>query len=220
MVTANFAGRLSLLGNFIGAIGQGIQIDGGADLSIVGGVVSIPQIAAHDAIFLNSSCPTSISGTYLSAPTSETETWSCIHLGSSQNVRVNIVGVVFGSGNFGVKVDSGCTAAINVTGCMYLGGIGNSDSGSNSLRQYNDNVGPLGGPNPAGLLTAPTLVNNTTFTNATGFNAYVYINGGTVTEVAVNGSSTGSTQGAFRLAASETIKVSFSGATTWQWWGE
>jgi len=212
VTTPNFAGQLAMLGNFIGAIAQGVQINGGSDLSISGGLIG----SSHDALLLDSSCPVSISGVQFNAANDS----ACIHLGASQNVRVNVVGAVFRGGGFGVQVDAGCTAAVNVNGCIY-NGIGNSDAGSSSLRQYNDNTGPTGGPNPAGLLSAPTLVNNSVYTNSTGYDIYAYISGGTVTAVAINGSVTGAIQGGvFRVATSETIKVTFTGPTSWVWWGE
>lgn len=71
--------------------------------------------------------------------------------------------------------------------------------------------------------TAPTIttpaVPNTTVaaTNTTGYDVTVYVTGGTITEIDVNGTNTGLTAGTFRVANGGTIKLTYTGSPTWVW---
>lgn len=77
------------------------------------------------------------------------------------------------------------------------------------------------GYNPTGAQTAPTVpASGTALTNPFPFDCTVYVNGGTVTEVAVGGTSTGATGGAFRVAAGQSITLTYSAAPTWTWFGD
>jgi hypothetical protein len=213
VTSSNFAGRLSMLGNFVGSLTSGVQILGGKSCSIVGGTMS--RIGS-DALFLNSDCTVTLCGVFL-----QTNSGACLHLGSSQRGSVSVSGVSFSGGLLikGVLIDNGCSAAIDVTGCSIASGMGPplTDGGTNSARRYAKNVGL----NPHGNATPTTFPNTGQgVPNSTGFDVYVYISGGTVDSVAVNGVLTGRTRGAFRVAVSETITISYSVQPTWLWWAE
>lgn len=77
------------------------------------------------------------------------------------------------------------------------------------------------GYNPTGAQTAPTVpASGTALTNPFPFDCTVYVNGGTVTGVAIGGTSTGATSGAFRVAAGQSITLTYSAAPTWTWFGD
>jgi hypothetical protein len=71
----------------------------------------------------------------------------------------------------------------------------------------------------AGLYTAPAVPASTaTATNSSGSAVLVMVQGGTVTVVAVNGVTVGTTQGLFLVPAGETIAITYSVAPTWRWY--
>ena len=77
------------------------------------------------------------------------------------------------------------------------------------------------GFNPVGLLSGPSVgTSGVAVTNPWGVPATVYVTGGTVTDVAINGNATGLTSGAFRLGPGQSITLTYSSAPTWTWIGE
>ena len=78
------------------------------------------------------------------------------------------------------------------------------------------------GYNPVGHAVAQPVVPSTTVaaTNTTNVDCTVFVNGGTVTVVAIGGSTTGQVAGAFRVPAGQTITLTYSIAPTWQWFGD
>lgn len=87
-----------------------------------------------------------------------------------------------------------------------------------SSAQVKNNVGY----NPLGYLAAQPAVpaSATAYTNTNGVDCTVYIAGGTVTVIAVGGTATGAIAGAFRVAAGQTITLTYSVAPTWTWFGD
>ena len=74
------------------------------------------------------------------------------------------------------------------------------------------------GYNPVGHITSPGIPATTVaYTNNFGSSAMVYVTGGTVTAVAIGGTATGFTSGAFRVPANQTITLTYSVAPTWTW---
>lgn len=74
--------------------------------------------------------------------------------------------------------------------------------------------------NPAGQVTAPTVpASASAYTNILGVDCNVYISGGTVSDIAIGGDSTGLTSGWFPVPAGQTITLTYTGAPTWTWWG-
>lgn len=57
------------------------------------------------------------------------------------------------------------------------------------------------------------------YTNASGSDCYVVVSGGTVSDIAVSGSSTGKTSGTFLVPDGETITLTYTVAPTWKWYG-
>ena len=78
------------------------------------------------------------------------------------------------------------------------------------------------GYNPVGHgVTQPSVPASTTAqTNSTGVDCTVFVTGGTVSAIAIGGTSTGLTSGAFRVPAGQTITLTYSSAPTWQWFGD
>lgn len=74
------------------------------------------------------------------------------------------------------------------------------------------------GYNPVGHIASPTVPATTVaYTNNFGSSAMVYLVGGTVTAVAIGGTNTGSTSGAFRIPAGQSITLTYSSVPTWTW---
>jgi len=77
------------------------------------------------------------------------------------------------------------------------------------------------GFNPVGLLSGPAVAaTGVSVTNPWGVPATIYVSGGTVTGIAINGNSTGLTAGMFRLGPNQSITLTYSSAPTWVWIGE
>ncbi len=77
------------------------------------------------------------------------------------------------------------------------------------------------GYNPTGPQTAPTMpASGTALTNPFPFDCTVYIAGGTVTAIEVDGATTGLTSGSFFITAGSSITLTYSVApTTFEWIG-
>ena len=104
-----------------------------------------------------------------------------------------------------------------------LHGVGVYTIATGSGGDIGRNVSISGNPgyNPVGPLTAPGVPATTVaYTNPFGVACAVFITGGTVTAVAIGGTSTGLTSGMFRVPAGQTIKLTYSSAPTWTWFGD
>ena len=76
------------------------------------------------------------------------------------------------------------------------------------------------GFNPVGPLFAyPVPSSATPFTNPWGVPVTVYVNGGTVSAIAINSTPTGATSGPVQLGPGQTITLTYSVAPTWTWFG-
>lgn len=79
-----------------------------------------------------------------------------------------------------------------------------------------DNIGY----NPVGLLTAPSVpASGSALTNPFCVAVRVFISGGTVSAIAINGTNTGLTSGSFLLMPGDTITLTYTAAPTWVWFG-
>lgn len=77
------------------------------------------------------------------------------------------------------------------------------------------------GYNPVGALPVPAIpASGTAVTNTFGVDATVYVAGGTVTAIDVAGTATGMTSGPVRVAAGQSITLTYSAAPTWTWFGD
>lgn len=90
--------------------------------------------------------------------------------------------------------------------------------GTGTGHRFSNNIGY----NPVGHLTAQPAMPATTvaYTNTSNVDCTVYISGGTVNAIAIGGTATSLTSGMFRVAAGQTITLTYSAAPTWQWFGE
>ncbi|HSX06510.1 MAG TPA: glycosyl hydrolase family 28-related protein [Candidatus Saccharimonadia bacterium] len=76
------------------------------------------------------------------------------------------------------------------------------------------------GFNPVGLLSGPSVgTSGVAVTNPWGVPASVYVSGGTVSAIAINGSNTGLTSGMFAIGPNQTITLTYSVAPSWTWIG-
>ena len=77
------------------------------------------------------------------------------------------------------------------------------------------------GFNPVGLLSGPSVgVSGIATTNPWGVPATIYVTGGTVSSIAINGNVTGLTDGMFHLGPGQSITLTYSSAPTWTWIGD
>lgn len=90
---------------------------------------------------------------------------------------------------------------------------------------YGSNVGGMvlalnQGYNPVGLLTAPSIpTSGTALTNPFPVTVQVIVTGGTVSNIAINGTDTGLTSGMVLLGPGQTITLTYSAAPAWTWFG-
>lgn len=92
------------------------------------------------------------------------------------------------------------------------------NAGFLSLKQaystYSSQPGDLNG----GILTAPSVpASGATITSTYPYYVCIYPNGGSVTDVAINGSATGGPRGAILLPPLGTLTLTYSSAPTWTW---
>jgi hypothetical protein len=94
-------------------------------------------------------------------------------------------------------------------------GIFSLNAGSNTRTSMNP------GYNPVGPITSPAVpLTTVAYTNKLGVDCTVFINGGTVTVVAIGGTATGQTTGCFKIPVGQTITLTYSVAPTWTWFGD
>ncbi len=87
--------------------------------------------------------------------------------------------------------------------------------GAHSVARGNIGYNPVGAKGPPAV-PATTVA----YTNAYGVDCTVHITGGTVTVIAVGGTTTGLTSGSFRVPAGQTITITYSSVPTWTWFGD
>lgn len=79
-----------------------------------------------------------------------------------------------------------------------------------SIRTVTDNIG---------WITAPSVPASTVaVTNTYAKPVTVYVSGGTVSAIAVAGTTTGTTSGAVRVNPGDPIAITYSAAPTWKWY--
>lgn len=108
----------------------------------------------------------------------------------------------------------GNVVADNVTVVGTTGAVGMNTGSTKS--QIHHNVGY----NPIGLITAPSMPTSTVaYVNIAGGEFDVFITGGTVTVIAIDGNATGLTSGTFRVGLGQSITITYSAAPSWKWIG-
>lgn len=83
-------------------------------------------------------------------------------------------------------------------------------------RDSNQSGLSLGWITPTPTLPATTV----NATNTYGRSVTIYIRGGTVTNITIDGVATGFTSGTFRVQAGGTINITYSVSPTWFWYGD
>lgn len=135
----------------------------------------------------------------------------------SGNHITNAMGLNANQGN-GIAFDAGATDWFVITGNDLRGNGLASISGLAGVTGTNGKVSDNLGFNPRGAVTAPAVPASTVaLINPTNCNATAYVVGGTVTAISVGGTATGLTAGAVRVAAGQTITLTYSVAPTWVW---
>lgn len=144
----------------------------------------------------------------------------CIHVGSNSTVvignRIEYFQTI--ENTYAVQEHGAYTGNVYYGNTFPAGttGIFSLNAGGTSICR--DNVGY----NPRGhAVTQPAVpASGTAQTNFSGADCTVYVTGGTVSAVAIGGTATGLTSGPFRVAAGQTITLTYSAAPTWQWFGD
>ncbi len=160
-------------------------------------------------------------GNALGSPGSAIAGVPAIQLGSSRNRVVgNSFDTTAGGANYTYCVaESGGPYVDNIVADNHFiagtAGLVNLNAASTDKVHHNS------GYNPVGALAAPAIpASAVAQTNTTGLDVTVYVNGGTVSAVAVGGTPTGQTGGAFRVPAGQTITLTYTVAPTWTWYGD
>lgn len=216
----------------------GWNISCGQNVSVVGSLIQVGTVSGNAVTISavgNSSNPTSkasfVGCTIQNNPPSGSGSGGAAVLVSpngTDSAFVDFTDCMFAAGgNSGtatataaIWVESGVTGKVRMTNCVINGTYATApfvDDSGNSVVRLRD----VAGYNPVGPLTAPTMpASGTAVTNTFGVDATVYVTGGTVTAIAVDGTDTGMTSGPVRLAAGQTITLTYSAAPTWTWFGD
>lgn len=81
------------------------------------------------------------------------------------------------------------------------------------------NVKVINSMRPCGTVTAPTVPATTvSYQNIFGRDASVIVSGGTVTDISVDGVSTGITTGLVPVPSGKNITLTYTGSPSWKWW--
>jgi hypothetical protein len=118
---------------------------------------------------------------------------------------------------FGTDFDKKILVSNNILGNVRVGGM--------SAQLYTNSIGVVAknnaGYNPVGLLsTQPAIpASDVVQVNTNRVPVQIFINGGTVTAIKLNGIATGLISGAFTLSPDETLTLTYSVAPTWTWFG-
>jgi hypothetical protein len=206
-----------------------------SNVAIVGGGTPVDGIvfsglrcgsAGGDGITLNNCQNINISGSMIGGSGSAdsgpfTHSGVVVQNCNHVNINNNRIGQCMWSNdnqNFGIAFN-GTNDYINITAndlsVNKTGGIYNPGIGTHSLIDNNIGYNPVGYLASQPVLPASTVA----YTNNTGLKCRVFISGGTVTAIAINGTATGLLSGEFTLGVGETIAITYSAAPTWKWFG-
>lgn len=195
--------------------GEALLVDNGETCMIANNVFD----AIHGVAIKLSAGGHTVVGNAIRGP-GTTTAGPAISVGSSNNTIIgNVVQVVGAHMTYSVQEFSAQTNNVISGNVLVAGtsGVVAPNTGSTGLRIQNNS-----GYNPVGHSVAqPAIPASTTAqTNQSGVDCMVYVSGGTVSAIAVNGTTTGLTSGAFRVPSGATITLTYSSAPTWQWFGE
>lgn len=215
-------GYIYMAGNVFGKGGtyttEAIRLSNSGPCRVIGN--RFDQVR-NQAIVMNGGNHT-FSFNQLGSPGSAISGVPAIQLGSSNNIVV------------GNKFDT-TAGAINATYCISesggpfsgniiadnnlltgTSGLINQNATSTNRIHHNPGYNPLGH-----AVTQPAVAaSGTAMTNNSGVDCTVFVTGGTVTAIAIGGTTTGLTSGAFRVPAAQTITYTYSVAPTHQWFAD
>lgn len=137
---------------------------------------------------------------------------------TTTHIRINnCQSFTWGNQQYGVSISAGCQY-VDVVNCTLTGTSGAvSNSATAGMVVFKNNRGI----NPVGYLGSQPSVPASTvnYTNTFGVTCRVYVTGGTVTAIAIGGTATGLTAGQLIVEPGEIIKLTYSSAPTWKWFG-
>jgi len=136
----------------------------------------------------------------------------------TRSIGVTTVGTTQQS--YGLLLDAGRVGPATIADCDFTG---NGSGGLSYTAVSGDRISNVTGFSPAGPQTPPGVPASTTpLTNPFPFDCTVYLTGGTISNVALGGTSIGSTYGygGVRVAAGQTITLTYSSTPTWAWIGD
>lgn len=111
----------------------------------------------------------------------------------------------------GVTHGGGCTY-LRVENPAFTNSAGGSAYNGSFATLGTKLTGGVGIPNPGGAFGGTTSPTGTTVVNNYGYDAQVFISGGTVTSIFVNGLATGLTSGSFRVGVGESYIINYTAA--------
>lgn len=157
----------------------------------------------------NSFIGTSISGYYATNGTGFSLENTNSNTLSDVKVEGTTTGVRFiGSGNVNTSL-SDCDLATGVTNAI-VGSVANTGNRVINCKGFS----------AAGLISSPAMIASTgSVTNSYGVPVRVFIYGGTISLIRINGIGAGFTGGAVLLQPGETISLTYSSAPSWNWIG-
>lgn len=201
---------------------EGIRVSSASSTKIIGNTF---DGLGGDAVHIDGS-QCIITGNQFSGATGTTNSWRHVVLdnggynvvsnnvfwsGSTANTLRSYLSIFASAGN-----DSIADNTFHTVGALGSGGLvdfNGSSAGAIGVIIRN-NVGL----STAGWQTAPALpASGTAYTNVLG-DATVYVSGGTVTAITVDGTATGLTSGTVRVPLGKTLAITYSVAPTWKWY--
>jgi hypothetical protein len=126
----------------------------------------------------------------------------------------------FGTQTYGVSIAAGASDRYIIRECNFQGntsgGISDGGTGVSKFLQANVGFNPRGNLGPPAVAASTVAVNN-----PYGVDCMVYIAGGTISAVTVNGTATGLgvTNDGYFVPAGGSIAITYTVAPTWKWFG-
>mgnify|MGYP001404285004 CR=1 FL=1 len=178
---------------------QGIYVSAGTNISL----------DACDVSGNSQNSPGTDNGIYFVNGVSEFSVRNCRSGQQAGYANTQKYGIAVASGASNNYMITNNDVRLNVT-------AGISDGGTGTNKRLTDNLGF----NPVGSITPPSIpASGTPVTNNKGYPVRVFVTGGTVSNIAINGTNTGLTSGGFLLGPGDTITLTYSAAPSWTWFG-
>ena len=193
-----------------------ILLSQGAGNQIRGGVITSSAVATtSQAIVINSGASeNTIDGTHISGYFGAGGTGVLLN-GCSGN---RLYGVQVGGSTQGVAF-SGSVTQTHIAGCDFSSGVTTAIAGS--VAGVGNNIQNVKGFSGAALIASPAVPASTVpVTNNFGIPARIFVNGGAVSLLSINGVASGFTTGSsLILYPGESVALTYSSAPSWNWIG-